>query len=189
MASTERRRSIGSRLGKEHSLAAPGHGRRATSKSPASSAVSMASSEDLPTASGGGADERLRSRTNSEDARSDTSAPHPTRMAKLFKTRKRNKPPRGHDELPPPPVRPSGETRDYSDDSLGLAKSVTSSLLTEESDVDAYVAPSCSFLVHLPLPDLFSFSLSLSLSHSLARLSSCLFLISSPVVSAASFAP
>lgn len=141
MASTERRRSIGSLFGKEHSLAAPNSRSRTTSKGPASSTVSVASSEDLHKTG-------LRSRSNSEEARSDTSAARQTRMSKLFKGRKKkgNSTSRSHDLLPhddlppvPPLVRPGGETREYSDDSLGLAKSVASSLLTEDSDLDSYV--------------------------------------------------
>ncbi|KAF2852680.1 hypothetical protein T440DRAFT_526311 [Plenodomus tracheiphilus IPT5] len=150
MASTERRRSIGSLFGKDNSLAAPGS--RAASKGPASSTVSIASSdrstEDLRKSTDGTRDRLRGSRTNSEDARSDASSSHPKRMTKLFKGRRKSKASRSHDDLalldareqvPPVPAvqRPGAEPRYQSDDSLGLAKSVASSLLTEESDMES----------------------------------------------------
>lgn len=146
MASTERRKSISSLFGpssKESSLAAP-----ATPQGPAASTASLASSDrsrsndDLPLAkSTDGARDRLRSRKNSEDARSDTSSVHHTRMAKLFKGRRKRRPSGtsqddGH--APPRPTvrRPSVDHAYPSDESLGLAKSVASSLLTEDSDTE-----------------------------------------------------
>jgi hypothetical protein len=147
----ERRRSIGSMFGqkdKDNTLAAP----RAQSKGPDSSTVSIASSdgnEDLRKSSDGAVD-RFRSRQNSEDARSDASASHRQRMSKLFKGRKKSKGSVSQDDvsqidpndnLPPVPTirRPSmGHPYQYqSDDSLGLAKSVASSLLTDDSDTEA----------------------------------------------------
>lgn len=121
---------------------------RATSKDPESSAVSIASSDtrdDDMRKSTDGALDKLKSR-NSDDGRSDTSSPHRRRMSRMFKGRsKRRKSATSQDDLsqldptediPPVPHvrRPSAEPRNHSDDSLGLHKSVTSSLLTEDSD-------------------------------------------------------
>jgi hypothetical protein len=126
-------------------------GSRAPSKGPASSTVSIASSdnrEDDFRGSADGALDRLKSRA-SDDGRSDTSSPHRTRMARMFKGRsKRRKSATSQDDfsqldpaedIPAVPHvrRPSAEPRNYSDDSLGLHKSVASSLLTEDSDSDA----------------------------------------------------
>lgn len=148
MAATDHARSANStrEMFSRDSLATPG-----TSKGPASSTVSVASSDyrddDLRKSSDGALD-KLRSR-NSDDGRSDTSASHRRRMSKLFKGRsKRRKSATSQDDLsqvdpgegiPPVPAvrRPSAEPRNYSDDSLGLHKSVASSLLTEDSDSDA----------------------------------------------------
>jgi hypothetical protein len=151
MASHERRRSIGSLFGQankdSNSLAAP----RATSKGPGSSAVSVASSdgnEDLGK-TGDGAMDRFRSRQNSEDARSDTSTSHRRRMSKFFKGRSRRRGSDSQEDLsqadpnetvPPVPDvrRPSmGHHPLQSEESLGLAKSVASSLLTDDSDPEA----------------------------------------------------
>lgn len=131
------------------SLAAPGS-RAPSSKGPESSAVSVASrdsrEDDMRTTSDGALD-RLRSRT-SDDGRSDTSS-HRQRMSKLFKGRsKRPKSATSQDDLSQLDPhgdtsgvsyvrRPSAEPRNYSDDSLGLHRSVASSLLTEDSDSEA----------------------------------------------------
>jgi hypothetical protein len=128
-------------------LAAPPS--RATSKGPESSAVSVASSDtrddDLHKSSDGALDKMRR--RGSDDGRSDTSSPHRRRMSRMFKGRsKHTKSAASQDDLsqrepnediPPVPHvrRPSAEPRNYSDDdSLGLHKSVASSLLTEDSD-------------------------------------------------------
>lgn len=132
---------------KDNSLAAP----RAHSKGPDSSTVSIASSDgndDLLRKSSDGAMDRFRSRQNSDDARSDASSSRRRRMSTLFKGRSKG---RGsvsqddvsqvdpHDDVPPVPTirRPSMGQPYQSDDSLGLAKSVASSLLTEDSDPEA----------------------------------------------------
>jgi hypothetical protein len=116
--------------------------------------VSIASSDnrdDDVRKSSDGALDKLR-RRNSEDGRSDTSSHHRKRMSRIFKGRskQRKKSAASQDELglslldhgdeiPPVPHvrRPSAEPRNQSDDSLGLHKSVASSLLTEDSDSDA----------------------------------------------------
>ncbi|KAL6704208.1 hypothetical protein ACN47E_008465 [Coniothyrium glycines] len=148
MAAAERRRSVGSRFAQssKDTLAAPAQ--RAPSKGPGSSAVSVASSDrsndDLRKSSDGALD-RLRSRKNSEDARSDSSSAHRTRMAKLFKGRKKRRGSGSQDDLshydsnealpPAAPIRHAdGDAHNGSVESLGLAKSVASSLLTEDSD-------------------------------------------------------
>lgn len=147
------RGTISSRdLSSGDNLAAPGS--RAQPKGPESSTVSVASSdnrdEDLPRSTDGSLD-KFRRRT-SEDARSETSSSHRRRMSRLFKGRsKRNKSATSQDDLsqldasddvPPLPYvrRPSAERRNQSDESLGLHKSVASSLLTEDSDDEAYVS-------------------------------------------------
>ncbi|KAH6877951.1 hypothetical protein BKA58DRAFT_376238 [Alternaria rosae] len=147
---SERRRSIGSVFGqkdKDNTLAAP----RAHSKGPDSSTVSIASSDgndDLLRKSSDGAMDRFRSRQNSDDARSDASSSRRRRMSTLFKGRSKG---RGsisqddvshvdpNDDVPPVPTirRPSMGHPYQSDDSLGLAKSVASSLLTDDSDTEA----------------------------------------------------
>jgi hypothetical protein len=122
-----------------------------TSKGSVSSAVSIASSEqredDLHRSSDGALD-KLKSR-NSDDGRSDTSTAHRRRMSRIFKGRsKRTKSATSQDDgsqadvadnIPPVPRprRPSPDARNHSDDSLGLHRSVASSLLTEDSDSDA----------------------------------------------------
>jgi hypothetical protein len=111
---------------------------RSTSKGPDSSAVSVESNEDLRKSSDGALD-RLRSH-NSDDGRSDTSR---RRMSKLFKGRSKRRKSATSDisqvdpseDIPPAPSHSSG--RNQSDESLGLFKSVASSLLTEDSDEDA----------------------------------------------------
>lgn len=137
MAAVERRPSA-------NNLAAPFN--RSTSKGTGSSAVSLASSEghaaDDLNKSNDGSMERVKS-----EAASDTSS-HRRRMSRLFKGRnKRRKSGSADDlsrfdtneEIPPVPdlKAAAGGPRNYSDDSLGLAKSVTSSLLTEDSDPEA----------------------------------------------------
>ena len=149
MSTHERRRSIGSLFGqkdRDNSLAAP----RATSKGPASSSVSIASSDgndDLRKSSDGAID-RFRSRQNSEDARSETSSTHHSRrMSKIFKGLKKRRGSGSQEDLsqvdpneavpPVPEIRRLSTGHPYqSDESLGLAKSVASSLLTEESDTE-----------------------------------------------------
>jgi hypothetical protein len=134
---------------KDSTLAAPAPAPRAQSKGPESSTVSIASSDgndDLAKSSDGTMD-RLRSRQNSEDARSDVSSSHRRRMSKLFKGRKKSKGSLSQDDVsqidpnelvPPVPTitRPSMGHPYQSDDSLGLAKSVASSLLTDDSDTE-----------------------------------------------------
>jgi hypothetical protein len=150
MAAVDRARSVNSAHDTRDSLAAPAS--RAASKGPESSAVSVASSnnrDDDMRKSTDGALDRLKSR-NSDDGRSDTSSAHRMRMSRIFKGRsKRRKSATSQDDLsqlvdstedmPPVPHvrRPSAESRNHSDDSLGLHKSVASSLLTEDSDSDA----------------------------------------------------
>jgi hypothetical protein len=145
MATAGRRRSITSSLGRssrEQSLAAPTD--KALSKSPSNSALSVSS--DGPGDSRDGALDRLRSR-NSDDGRSDSSSNnHKRRLSGLFKRKKQHAATKnggGRDDLSQidptdSPVfaadirRPGDVPRNYSDDSLGLHKSVASSLLTEE---------------------------------------------------------
>jgi hypothetical protein len=130
-----------------NTLAAP----RAHSKGPDSSTVSIASSEgndDLLRKSSDGAMDRFRSRQNSDDARSDASSSHRRRMSKLFKGRNKSRGSVSQDDvsqvdpnedIPPVPAirRPSMGHPYQSDDSLGLAKSVASSLLTQDSDTES----------------------------------------------------
>jgi hypothetical protein len=149
MGTHERRRSIGSLFGhkdRDNTLAAP----RATSRGPGSSSVSIASSDgndDLRKSSDGAID-RFRSRQNSEDARSDISSSHRRRMSKVFKGLKKRRGSGSQDglsqadpdeDVPPLPDirRPSLGHTYQSDDSIGLAKSVASSLLTEDSDTES----------------------------------------------------
>jgi hypothetical protein len=124
---------------------------RTPSKGSVSSAVSIASSDqrddDMHRSSDGALD-KLRSR-NSDDGRSDTSTAQRKRMSRIFKGRsKRTKSATSQedgsqadvaDDIPPVPRarRPSPDARNHSDDSLGLHRSVASSLLTEDSDSDA----------------------------------------------------
>lgn len=144
MATVGRRRSITSALGRssrDQSLAAPAD--KALSKSASTSALSVGS--DAPGDSHDGALDRLRSR-NSDDGRSDSSGNHKRRLSGLFKRKKRTARDGGSRDdvsqidpaetpaLPAGSRRPSAEPRNHSDDSLGLHKSVASSLLTEDSD-------------------------------------------------------
>lgn len=89
-----------------------------------------------------------KSRTRgSEDARSETSS-HQRRMSRIFKGRKKRTQSGSQDDLaqfnlnqdipPVPPVKlPATGPPNESTDSLGLARSVASSLLTEDSDSEA----------------------------------------------------
>lgn len=144
MAMTERRRSIGSMLSQpsRDNLTAPGA--RARSKGPESSAISIAGSDK----STDGALDKFRSRNDSEDGRSDTSSTNRTRMSKLFKGLKKSKGGNSQDDLsqhdssealpPVPAIRePAGDARSASVESLPLAKSVASSLLTEDFDKES----------------------------------------------------
>ena len=150
MGTQERRRSLGSVLNtpkdkdRDSTLAAPYD----YAKGPASSTVSVASSADDLSRSGDGAADRRKSRQNSEDGRSDASS-HRRRMSKIFKSRKKQAASLSasasrenlslldsDDNVPPVPElkRPNLGHPYQSDDSLGLAKSVASSLLTDDSD-------------------------------------------------------
>lgn len=139
MATVGRRRSIASSLGRssrDQSLAAPQD--RALSKSPSTSALSVGS--DAPGDSHDGALDRLRSRA-SDDGRSDSSGNnHKRRLSGLFKRRKASAAHNGDSRDDVSQVsqvaRPSAEPRNYSDDSLGMHKSLSSSLLTQDSDSD-----------------------------------------------------
>ncbi|USP77833.1 hypothetical protein yc1106_05107 [Curvularia clavata] len=148
MVSQEPRKSFGSVLStakdKDTTLAAP----QVYAKAPASSTVSVASSTDDLSKSGDGATDRLRSRQNSDAGRSDASSQR-RRMSKIFKSRKKQATSisasasredlsllDSDDNVPPVPElkRPNMGHPYQSDDSLGLAKSVASSLLTDDSD-------------------------------------------------------
>lgn len=138
MATAGRRRSITSSLGRssrEQSLAAAAPIDKALSKSASNSALSVNS--DGP--------------GDSHDGRSDSSSNnHKRRLSGLFKRKKQRTATKdggtgSRDDLSQidptdSPVfaadirRPGDVPRNYSDDSLGLHKSVASSLLTEESD-------------------------------------------------------
>lgn len=134
------------------SLAAPVH-RAVSKRNISSSATSFTSSDgqgdmgsDLHL-SGDGALDRGKSR-GSEDANSETSS-HRRKLSRMFKGRKGRRKSMTEDmspgELGPdaPPIpdvpilRTPGGARSYSDDSLGLHKSVASSLLTEDSDTES----------------------------------------------------
>ncbi|KAL5383625.1 hypothetical protein DPSP01_005734 [Paraphaeosphaeria sporulosa] len=156
MAVVERARSTTSSMGgtsRDNSLAAPAH--RALSKgNVSSSATSVTSSDGQGDAgsdlhvSGDGALDRRKSR-GSEDASSETSS-HRRKLSRMFKGRKGRRKSMQEDispgeldqDVPPLPdvpiVRAPGEgLRSHSDDSLGLHKSVASSLLTEDSDAES----------------------------------------------------
>ena len=142
---SEQRESIGFQrdIRDSNTLAAPS----ANGKGPDSSTVSIASSDGGDDMNRDGAMDRLKSRQNS-DARSDASSSHRQRMSKLFKGRKKRRASGSQDDLsqldpadsvPPVPElkRPSVSQLYQSDDSLGLAKSVASSLLTDDSDAES----------------------------------------------------
>lgn len=142
MATVGRRNSLAS-------LAAPVD--TALFKSASTSALSVAS--DGPGDAHDGALDRLRRRP-SDDGRSDSSSTRPRRLSGLFKRKKRTKDGSrdGRDrdsrdsredlaQLDPPapapaPQGPADISRNHSDDSLGLHKSVASSLLTDDDDED-----------------------------------------------------
>ncbi|KAF2448672.1 hypothetical protein P171DRAFT_428710 [Karstenula rhodostoma CBS 690.94] len=156
MAVVDRARSTTSSMGgnsRDNSLAAPGH--RALSKgNTSSSATSVTSSDghgdagsDLQS-SGDGALDRRRSR-GSEDANSETSS-HRRKLSRIFKGRKGRRksmqedisPGELNQDVPPLPgvpiIRVRGDDpRFHSDESLGLHKSVASSLLTDDSDAES----------------------------------------------------
>lgn len=150
MATVGRRRSITSSLGRssrDQSLAAPAD--KTLSKSASASALSVSS--DAPGDAHDGALDRLKSR-NSDDGRSDSSSNHKRRLSGLFKRKKQRTARDGGSRddllqmdpadsagaapagLPADIRRPDAAPRNHSDDSLGLHKSVASSLLTEDSD-------------------------------------------------------
>lgn len=152
MAAVERARSITSSVGqssRENSLAAPTS--RQTSKGGiSSSATSVASSgnpgdgaSDLQS-SGDGTLDRFKSR-NSEDGHSESSS-HRRKMSKLFKGRRRRRKSVQDDvsqidateDIPPlPDTKPLAKDPPFqSEESLGLAKSVASSQVTEDSDAE-----------------------------------------------------
>jgi hypothetical protein len=135
MATVGRKRSLPS------SLSTPNDLNR--SKSPSVSSTSLASDADHA---------RTTKSRGSDDGRSDTSTSvHRTRMSRMFKGRSKRTPSNSRIEDAPsdahlddddntphdspsahaPPLSPN-----YSQESLGLAKSVTSSLLTDDSDPD-----------------------------------------------------
>jgi hypothetical protein len=156
MAAVERARSTTPSVGpnsRDNSLAAPGH--RTTSKSHiSSSATSVTSSDGLgDTGSalqspGDGALDRRKSR-GSEDASSETSS-HRRKLSRMFKGRK-GRPKSMQDDISPgeliqdvpplpdvPAIRaPGDDARSQSEESLGLHKSVASSLLTYDSDAES----------------------------------------------------
>lgn len=132
---------------KEGSLAAP-NGRTTSKGGISSSATSIASGEkpndDLQSC-GDGALDKFKSR-GSEDGHSEGSS-HRRRMSKLFKKGKRRRKSNAQDdysqvdaaeEIPPlPNTKPQNAERPFqSEESLGLHKSVSSSLLTEDSDAE-----------------------------------------------------
>ncbi|KAF2648021.1 hypothetical protein K491DRAFT_699232 [Lophiostoma macrostomum CBS 122681] len=132
----ERRNSQTSR---RNSLAAP-NGLLFSKGGIGSSATSIASSDNDMKSSTDGALDRLKSR-GSEDGNSEGSS-HRRRMSKLFKKKsKRRKSEDGPqmnatDDIPPvPAIR--ADPASESVDSLGLHKSVASSLLTEDSDAES----------------------------------------------------
>ncbi|KAF2678118.1 hypothetical protein K458DRAFT_423298 [Lentithecium fluviatile CBS 122367] len=157
MATFERARSTTSSLGpssRDNSLATP-VGRRLSKGGISSTATSVTGSDspgdgDLH-ASGDGALDRLKSR-GSEDNQSETSS-HRRKMSKLFKGRRKSRRKSMQDDISPgdtgdvndipplpdmPDIRPHHEdARFQSAESLGLHKSVASSLLTEDSEADS----------------------------------------------------
>ncbi|KAF2875341.1 hypothetical protein BDV95DRAFT_564893 [Massariosphaeria phaeospora] len=150
MAASERARSVTPSVGqssRENSLAAPGT-RKGSRGGFSSSAVSLASggsrgdaASDLQS-SGDGALDKFR-RRDSEDDQGETS--HRRRISKLFKGRRRRKSVQDDlsqadstESIPPLPDRPPlfQDSQFQSEESIGLAKSVASSLLTEDSDAE-----------------------------------------------------
>jgi hypothetical protein len=153
MEAFERTRSTTSSLGNtEHSLATP-IGRRLSKGGVSSTATSVTGSDrsgdgDLH-ASGDGASDRRKSRRGSDDAHSETSSRR--KMSKLFKVGRRTRRKSMQDDVSPgdtgadvpplpdmPDIIPHGEdARFQSEESLGLHKSVASSLLTDDSDAES----------------------------------------------------
>jgi hypothetical protein len=143
-----------SRDSREASLTAPDSvGRRLSKGGVSSTATSVTGSDrsdggDLH-ASGDGASDRRKSRRGSEDAHSETSSRR--KMSKLFKVGRSRRRKSMQDDVspgdtgaavPPLPDMPDiiphpDDARFQSEESLGLHKSVASSLLTEESDADS----------------------------------------------------
>jgi hypothetical protein len=139
---------------KDNTLAAPA-GRRGSKAGFSSAATSIASSENLLDSasdvklSGDSSLDPFKSRA-SDDGQSETSS-HRRKMSRLFKKGKRGRrkstqddpapPDTPQEPVPPmPEARPQQRTREesfQSEDSLGLAKSVPSSLLTEDSDTES----------------------------------------------------
>lgn len=128
-------------------LSAP-TGRRGSKAGFSSAATSIASSENLLESgsdlklSGDSTLEKFRSRA-SDDNQSETSS-HRRRMSKLFKKGRRRRKSVQDDFLQPdtpqdaPPMPEMPDIRPFqSEESLGLVKSVPSSLLTEDSDAEA----------------------------------------------------
>ncbi|KAH6625770.1 hypothetical protein C7974DRAFT_456064 [Boeremia exigua] len=148
MATVGRRRSITSSLGRRsrEQLAAPAD---RLSKSASTSALSVGSDGQGDALDG--ALDRLRSRA-SDDGRSDSSSTHhQRRLSGLFKRKKRAPHSSGHgsrDDLAQQhadttadTTRPGPDARSQSDDSLGLHRSVASSLLTDDSDSEPAASP------------------------------------------------
>lgn len=152
MEAFERAHSTTSSLGsRENSLAAP-VGRRLSKGGVSSTATSVTGSDrsgdgDLH-AFGDGASDRRKSRRGSEDAHSETSSRR--KMSKLFKVGRRRRKSMQDDvspgdtgaNVPPLPDMPTiipyaDDARFQSEESLGLHKSVPSSLLTDDSDAES----------------------------------------------------
>jgi hypothetical protein len=139
---------------KDASLAAPNG--RTTSKGGVSSSTASITSSYGPDdgssdvrSSGDGTLDKFKS-NRSDDGQSETSS-HRRRMSKLFKKGKRRRKSVQDDislvdpaeEIPPLPDMPPQKVNVgppfQSEESLGLHKSVASSLLTEDSDAESYV--------------------------------------------------
>lgn len=142
--------SRGQKTSRDNSLAAPANS--TTSKGGiSSSTTSIASSDghgDGLQSAGDGTLDKFKSRT-SDDGNSETSS-HRRKMSRLFKGRRRRKSTAPDDlsqgdaneDVPPLPDSKPQSVQNVdppfqSDESLGLHKSVASSLLTEDSDADA----------------------------------------------------
>jgi len=153
MEAFERTQSTTSSLGsRENSLVAP-VARRPSKGGVSSTATSVTGSDrsgdgDLRT-SGDGTFDRRKSRRGSEDANSETSSRR--KMSKLFKVGRKSRRKSMQDDVSPgdtgadvpplpdmPDIIPHGDdARFQSEESLGLHKSVASSLLVEDSDVES----------------------------------------------------
>ncbi|ORY15138.1 hypothetical protein BCR34DRAFT_559141 [Clohesyomyces aquaticus] len=144
--------------GLQHSLHAP-YSRQTSKGGSISSAHSIASS-DSPgertsglQSSGDGALDKFKRRSSEDGQHSEGSSTHRRRMSKLFKGRRRRSKASnqqddmsqhdGTDEVPPLPDAkpPSMDPQFHSEESLGLHKSVASSLLTEDSDAETSRVP------------------------------------------------